>query len=105
MITENLESSHLSDPSPLSSVEFFGEGMVEELNIESEEEFPPLGQTNRINNTTLYPEIHITRNPTSRDLQSTPLVDDFTPILQFSRVRDDSPGHMCSPIALQTVNR
>lgn len=85
-VTENLEGSDISAPSP--SVESFGEETAEELNLESEEEFPPLSQVNRLNQTSLYPKVQVTRNPTVRDSQSTPLIG----------LGDVSPSRVISPI-------
>lgn len=92
LLTEHLEDSDISAPS--QSVESFEEETAEELDLESEEEFPPLSQVNRLNQTSLYPEVQVTRNPTVQDSQSTPLIDNPAPLPQFNNTRNVSPNRV-----------
>lgn len=59
---EQWEGSDISVSSPL--VDSVEEETPEELDLENEEEFPPLSQVNKLNQTSLYPEVRIMRNPT-----------------------------------------
>lgn len=96
LLIEQLEGSDLSTSSPL--VDSVEEETPEELDLENEEEFPPLSQVNRLNQTSLYPEVQIMRNSIARDSQSTPLLDDCVPPPQFNATGSILPNRVISPV-------